>query len=132
MGVILIVISIWNVNNGLNLLPKNPLATSTDIKAAASLESRNSQSETINLTYTKDGISNKEIRVKKNGTYKLVIDVKDTISGCMHMILIPGLDENAQPLDAGTIVTLTIHPTQSGTFPMTCAMGIPHGNIVVE
>lgn len=50
----------------------------------------------------------------------------------MHMILIPGLDEKAQPLNAGNIVTFDITPKEAGKFPFTCAMGVPHGYIIVE
>ncbi len=132
MGVILIIISIWNFNNGLNLIPKNFLESKVTSSTKNTLETKNTKYETINLTYTFQGLSQKELRLKVGQSYKLVIDVKDTISGCMHMILIPGMDENAQPLNAGNIVTFDVTPKETGRFPLTCAMGVPHGYIIVE
>lgn len=50
----------------------------------------------------------------------------------MSHIVIPGLDENMQSLTAGNTVEFNISPTEAGQFPLTCAMGIPHGYIIVE
>jgi len=86
----------------------------------------------INITYTSAGLNPGNITVKKGQSYTITIDVKDTISGCMHMILIPWMDENAQALDAGNKVTFNITPKETGKFPFTCAMGVPHGYIIVE
>ena len=86
----------------------------------------------IDMTYTQSGLTPREITIKKDQTYTITLQVIDTISGCMHMILIPWLDENAQPLDAGNTVKFTITPKESGRFPLTCAMGVPHGYINVE
>jgi plastocyanin domain-containing protein len=47
------------------------------------------EANTIAITYTSAGMSPGEIHVKKGETVTLVVDVKDTISGCMHMMLIP-------------------------------------------
>jgi len=69
-------------------------------------------SETLNLSYTSAGLSG-NIQVKKGGSYKIVIDVKDTISGCMSTILIPGLDEHIQYLRGGTQVVFNIKPTET-------------------
>lgn len=43
----------------------------------------------IDMTYTRSGLNPNEITVKKGQTYTISIDVKDTVSGCMHMIVIP-------------------------------------------
>jgi plastocyanin domain-containing protein len=108
---------------------KTPTATVNADPVVANTDSATPQ--VINLEYTSAGLSG-NINVKKGKSYKIVINVKDTISGCMHMILIPGMDENAQPLDAGNVVTFNITPKQTGKFPLTCAMGVPHGYITVE
>lgn len=68
--------------------------------------------ETLNLSYTTSGLSG-NIQVKKGGNYKIVIDVKDTISGCMSTILIPGLDEHIQYLRGGTQVVFNIQPQET-------------------
>jgi hypothetical protein len=91
----------------------------------------NSDVEKINLSYTSSWLSS-DVNVKKWKSYKIVIDVKDTITWCMSKILIPKLDENTQALLAWTQVTFNIKPTESGKFPLTCAMWIPHWYINVE
>lgn len=95
-------------------------------------QSTNNGVETIRLAYTSNGLSEQTINVKKGKSYKILIDVKDTVSGCMSRIVIPGLDENIQSLTAGNIVEFNIRPTENGQFPLTCAMGVPHGYINVE
>jgi heme/copper-type cytochrome/quinol oxidase subunit 2 len=70
--------------------------------------------------------------VKAGKSYDIVIDVKDTISGCMSTIHIPKLDDKMYYLEAGNKITFHIKPTETGKFPITCAMGVPHGYITVE
>ncbi|MDD2487221.1 MAG: sulfite exporter TauE/SafE family protein [Candidatus Gracilibacteria bacterium] len=96
-----------------------------------SADNDNTETKTINLTYTSAGLSG-NIDVKKGGSYKIIIDVKDTISGCMSTILIPGLDENIQSLNAGNQIIFNINPKEAGRFPITCAMGVPHGYLNVN
>ncbi len=90
-----------------------------------------SKIQTIHLTYTSVWLSS-NISIKKWTQYKIIIDVKDTISGCMGTIYIPWLDENIQKLEAGTEVIFNITPTTIWQFPFTCAMGVPHWYINVE
>lgn len=87
--------------------------------------------ETVKLSYTSSWLSG-NISAKVWKKYKIVIDVKDTISGCMSTILIPGLDENTQSLNAWSQVVFNITPTQSWQFPITCAMWRPHWYINIE
>jgi len=44
---------------------------------------------TLSAVYTSDGMSPNEFKLISGKTYTLTIDIKDTISGCMHQILIP-------------------------------------------
>lgn len=48
-----------------------------------------SNTETIQLSYDANGLSEQNITLKKGKTYRIAIDVKKTIRGCMHGILIP-------------------------------------------
>lgn len=77
-------------------------------------------------------MSPNEFKLAFGKTYTLTIDVRDTIGGCMHRIYIPGFDENVQELNAGNKVIFTIRANQKGRFPLTCAMGVPHGYIDIE
>lgn len=149
MGVIVLVMAFWNFRNGLNLVSfsvydnknsqentSNETANFSKLQKPLNLNTlgntSNAPVETISLTYTSNGLSEPNIPLKKWGNYKILIDVKDTVSWCMNTILIPWLDENVQNVNAGNTLTFNVHPTQSGTFPLTCAMGVTHGNLVVN
>lgn len=119
---------------GLGAGNSNPPAGSQSVteNVQPTSTAQGNDAETIRLSYTSDGLSQKNINVKKGKSYKLLIDVQYTVSGCMSRIVIPGLDGNMQNLTAGNVVEFNIRPTQSGQFPLTCPMGIPHGYINVE
>lgn len=83
-------------------------------------------------TYYKDIVPN-SFTVKKGQPVKFVIDVKEDGFGCMGTILIPELYEETEYLDKGRQIVMTFTPTKLGKYPITCAMGVPRGEInVVE
>lgn len=89
--------------------------------------------ETVDLTYDSYGLSNRNVVLEKGKNYVIRISVKDTIRGCMHTILIPELDENIQGLTAGSTVTFRVKAEKAGTYPIVCAMNVPHdANIVIK
>jgi len=86
----------------------------------------------IKATYTQSNdISPKQFSVKAGQPVKLVIDAKDDGSGCMGSIMIPRLAPQPQFIQKGKEITFTFTPT-AGTYPITCAMGIPRGQITVN
>ncbi|MCB9805300.1 cupredoxin domain-containing protein [Candidatus Peribacteria bacterium] len=122
-----------SVSANTNVQNQNPGTSGSSARGGGNeKQSTNNGVETIRLAYTSNGLSEQTINVKKGKSYKILIDVKDTVSGCMSRIVIPGLDENIQSLTAGNIVEFNIRPTENGQFPLTCAMGVPHGYINVE
>lgn len=108
----------------------NPTPTTTTSSEKTNQTSDN-WIETINLTYTTAWLSS-NVSAKKWKSYKIVIDVKDTIWWCMSAITIPWLDDNSYNLIWGTKITFNITPTESGRFPLTCDMWVPHWYIIVE
>lgn len=52
--------------------------------------------------------------------------------GCMGTILIPGLSEKVQFLKKDTTIVLPFVATESGEYPITCAMGLRHGTVVIQ
>ncbi|EKE26359.1 MAG: heavy metal-binding protein [uncultured bacterium (gcode 4)] len=93
--------------------------------------STDSEVETINLSYSSQWLS-WNISASAWKKYKIIIDVKDTISWCMSTILIPWLDENIQMLKAWNKVVFNIDPKESWQYPITCAMWVPHWFINVN
>ncbi|MDP2708867.1 MAG: sulfite exporter TauE/SafE family protein [bacterium] len=88
----------------------------------------------INATYTASNyLQPNSFRVKAGANVKFNIDVKDDGRGCGYAIMIPGLYDNAIPLEAGTPITMEFTPATKGSYDITCGMQmINFGTITVE
>lgn len=88
--------------------------------------------QVIKTTYTQDkDISPNSFIVNAGTPVRLEVDVKDEGSGCMSTIMVARL---TQPvfLEKGKTLSLSFTPTFKGEFPITCAMGVPRGKIIVN
>ena len=81
-------------------------------------------------TYDNDIIPN-TFTVKKGRPVRFAIDVKENGYGCMSTIMIPGLYNTPKLLNAGNPIVMTFTPKKTGSYPITCAMGVPRGEIKV-
>ncbi|MEI8361241.1 MAG: sulfite exporter TauE/SafE family protein [bacterium] len=90
--------------------------------------------QVVNTTYTDAKyLDPGVIKVKAGSKVRLVIDVKDSGSGCGSQITIPGLYDSRESLIAGTVINMEFTPSAPGTFPITCGMNmINFGSITVE
>ncbi len=89
--------------------------------------------QVIKTTYAQGtDIQPNSFTVKAGQPVRLEIDVKDNGSGCMASIMVPGLYNIAEFLQAGQTIVMKFTPTKTGTYPITCAMGVPRGIIKVE
>ena len=88
----------------------------------------------INAAYTASNyLQPNSFKVKVGTKVKLAIDVKDDGRGCGYAIMIPGLYNNAIPLQAGQSVTMEFTPVTRGSFDITCGTRmINYGTIIVE
>jgi len=88
----------------------------------------------INATYTaSDYLQPNSFKVKAGTNVKLTIDVKDDGRGCGYAIMIPGLYDEAIPLQAGQLITMEFTPAAKGSYEITCGMQmITYGTITVE
>jgi sulfite exporter TauE/SafE/copper chaperone CopZ len=59
------------------------------------------------------------------------ITANDNGSGCMSTVMIPGLYSKPQPLIKGQKIVMEFVPDKVGTYQITCAMGVPRGEINV-
>jgi plastocyanin domain-containing protein len=99
-----------------------------------SLPANNSDAQTqiIRTTYTLDeDISPNTFTVTAGLPVKLVIDAKEDGQGCMSTIMIPGLYDTPEYIQKGTL-ELDFTPAKSGTYQITCAMGVPMGTLIVK
>ena len=89
--------------------------------------------QVIKTTYAQGiDISPNSFTVKAGSPVRFEIDAKDNGSGCMGSIMVPGLYNTAEFLQAGQTIVMKFTPTKPGTYPITCAMGVPRGEIKVE
>lgn len=89
--------------------------------------------QVIKTVYTRDlDISPNEFTVKAGKPVRLEIDVKEQGGGCMGTIYIPQLTTNPQFLEKGQTLVFEFTPKAPGNYPITCAMGVPRGQIIVN
>ncbi len=124
------------VSSGLNPITANasdsitkPAAGSNSVSTAAPASSL----QIIRTAYasSNEDISPSEFNVKVGQPVRFDIDVKKNGSGCMSTIMVPGLYNSAQYLEAGKVISMEFTPDKKGSFLITCAMGIPRGVINV-
>lgn len=148
-GVVVVAMAFYNMSNGYNLTgwPKPfsrasqivekapPKFTPTPLTGEVATPEQVADSETDHTLRTtfwlKSDIIPSSFTVKANETYTLEVDAKEDGSGCMSTIMIPGLNNDPQYLKSGKTNKLKFIARRTGTYKITCAMGVPRGEIKV-
>ncbi|RJQ36959.1 hypothetical protein C4559_04485 [Candidatus Microgenomates bacterium] len=91
------------------------------------------QVQLIQMVYTldRDIVPNRFV-VKAGIPARMEIDSKDTGRGCMASVMIPGLSQDIDRLTKDKITVFEFTPEKPGKYLITCAMGVPRGEIIVE
>jgi len=105
--------------------------TNSDTNSVALSDSQGAQVLKTSYTYDAD-IEPNSFVVQAGKPVKLEIDVKENGYGCMSTIVVPGLYEKPEYLQAGKIIVMNFTPQKTGDYPITCAMGVPRGIIKVQ
>lgn len=93
---------------------------------------KNEVVQVIKTTYTQaDDILPNEFTVKVGIPVRMKIDVRENGSGCMGTIMVPKLVNDSKFLPKGETIIFNFTPTDKGSYPITCAMGVPRGTIKV-
>ena len=126
-GLAVILLGIYNISNASRIVfPSNDTITTTAASPSGAVQ-------IINTVYQSGSdITPKQFTVKVGQPVKFVVDVKDNGSGCMSTIMIPGLYNKPQFLEQGTQLSMEFTPGKTGTYPITCAMGVKRGTLTVE
>lgn len=82
-------------------------------------------------TYERD-IQPNSFTVKAGVPVRFEVDAKENGEGCMSTIMIPRLYNQPTYLAAGDKIIMEFTPQTPGRYPITCAMGVPRGEIIVE
>lgn len=89
--------------------------------------------QVLKTVYTNDkDISPNGFVVQSGKPVRFEIDVKDEGSGCMGSIYIPELTTTPEYLEKGQLLIFEFTPEKAGIYPITCAMGVPRGQIQVN
>jgi len=89
--------------------------------------------QTIRAVYTeRNDIVPSRFEVKAGQPVRFEVDVKDNGYGCMSTIMVPGLWNSPQLLRKGQLIVMQFTPSRSGSYKITCAMGVPRGTITVQ
>ena len=87
----------------------------------------------IKATYSvAEDIQPKKFTVKASSPVRFEIEAKENGSGCMGSIALPGLSQTIDVFTQGKTTVFEFTPTKPGNYPITCAMGVPRGTIIVE
>lgn len=88
------------------------------------------QTQLVQAVYSDNqGLVPSVFNIKAGKPVRLEIEVQDDVYGCMSTILIPGLWNQPELMRKGRTVVMEFTVRRSGTFPITCAMGVPWGTI---
>lgn len=91
------------------------------------------KTQVLKATYSvSTDITPNKFTVKKGVPVRFEVLAKENGQGCMGSVAIPGLTEQVAGFRAGKSVVFEFTPTDTGTFPITCAMGVPRGDITVN
>lgn len=69
------------------------------------------------------------IRVKAGVPVRMTVDL-DSVKGCTAAVSMPSFGVRKRAVPGDNIIEFT--PTEQGTFPFSCAMGMSQGVVVVE
>ncbi|KKS77712.1 MAG: hypothetical protein UV74_C0013G0102 [Candidatus Woesebacteria bacterium GW2011_GWB1_43_14] len=89
--------------------------------------------QVLKSTYTSLGdISPNKFTVKVNQPVRFEIEAKDDGQGCMGSVTIPSLTKKIEVFTKGQTIVFEFTPGSTGTYNITCAMGISRGSITVN
>jgi sulfite exporter TauE/SafE/plastocyanin domain-containing protein/copper chaperone CopZ len=93
----------------------------------------NTQTQLIKATYTVNSdIQPNNFTVKANQPVRFEIEAKEDGYGCMGSVALPGLANDYYPLQKDQKTVFNFNPSKTGTYQITCAMGVPRGTITVQ
>ena len=103
------------------------------VQAAEVSAARNAGAKTVTIVYTDArDIAPNSFTINKGEKIRFEVNPSDTGSGCMSTIMVPGLWERPEPLIKGKKIVMEFTPARTGSYKITCAMGVPRGVIHVR
>ena len=133
IGVLVIVLSLYNLSNGFTLSGlKSQIETKFQPKSVESVPTATGEVQVATATYDKENtVTPKKFTFKVGNPVRIEILAKDDGFGCMGSIMIPNLVTQPQFFVKGQTVKLEFTPKSAGRYYLTCAMGVPAGQIEI-
>jgi len=131
-GALVVLLSIYNISNGLNLTGyKFSLGSGQSSGSVSAPVDKNAI--ILKTIFTPSGgtqdISPNTFNVEVGKSYILSIEAKGDGQGCMSTIMIPGVYDTPMLITKG-MLTLPFKIDKAGSYNITCAMGIVRGSII--
>jgi sulfite exporter TauE/SafE/copper chaperone CopZ len=136
IGVIILFFVLYNLNFQFGFTQKifNHSSSSASIinNQITPTSAPQKDAQLIQLTYSQlTDITPNSFNLKVGQPVRIEITPNDDGSGCMSTVMIPGLYNKPQPLLKGIKLIMEFTPNKVGTYQITCAMGVPRGEINV-
>lgn len=131
VGLAVIIFSLFNLSNGYNLTLVGKYESNiANINTVDVADEKDVQIIKANFNVA-DDISPTTFRVNVGKPVRFEINASENGSGCMSTIMIPGVYNKATFIKKG-IFSITFTPTKVGNYPITCAMGVNRGTLIVQ
>lgn len=136
-GLAVIILGTYNVSTGSKLVswPTGSVTYSqtSGSSQTAAVNEASKKNQVIKTSYTQSaGFMPKTVEVEVGSKVRIEVDAKDSAYGCMSTIGIPRLFNKMQLIEGGKTIVMEFTPKSKGVYPITCAMGIPHGKLIVN
>lgn len=124
VGILVIVFGAYNIQSALAVLP----ATGSE-DTDTTVEDTGREAQVITMTQSGSGYSPSTLRVKQDVPVRWVITSESSFS-CASSLVVPSLNIKKNLKKGENIIEFT--PTEKGTIPFSCSMGMYRGSIIVE
>lgn len=132
VGILLIAFGLYNVRSALSILPvTGPTKTNNELNYSPINQGAAPQGnvQVITMTQSASGYSPATMRVKVGIPVQWVVTSESSFT-CASTIVAPSLGINADLKKGQNVFTFT--PTEKGTIPFSCSMGMYRGSFIVE
>lgn len=130
-GLAVILLGLVNIQNaGRIVFAKSASSISVDTLAPVSFEEQKIKAEF--WARPNPDMEPYNFTVKVNQPVRMEVLAHTNGIGCMSTIMIPGLYNTPQTFKKDETVTMKFTPKKTGTYDITCAMGVKRGEIKVE
>jgi len=127
IGALILFFVLYNLNFQFGLIQKifNPVPKTESVSAST-------QAQIVSVSYSQlTDIVPRSFTFKKGESIRMEIMANDNGTGCMSTVMIPGLFQKPQTLIKGQKLIMEFTPALAGSYQITCAMGVPRGDINV-